>query len=77
MPSQGTLGLGHEPAIAATRRPGRPPNASAPSPEVELLRPHESTVRQWLAEGLRLTKIYRRLRAEGLARLLSTAPWGS
>jgi transposase len=52
--------------IAATRRPGRPTNASTPSPELELLRPHEPTVRQWLAEGLRLTKIYRRLRAEGV-----------
>jgi hypothetical protein len=53
-------------AIATVRRPGRPTNASAPSPELGLLRPHESTVRQWLAEGLRLTKIYRRLRAQGV-----------
>jgi hypothetical protein len=27
------------------------------------LRPHEAAIRQWLAEGLRLTKIHRRLRA--------------
>jgi transposase len=53
-------------AIATVRRPGRPTNASAPSPELGLLRPHEATVRQWLAEGLRLTKIYRRLRAQGV-----------
>jgi transposase len=53
-------------AIATTRRPGRPTNASAPRPELEVLRPHEGTVRQWLAEGLRLTKVYRRLRAEGV-----------
>jgi transposase len=53
-------------AIATTRRPGRPGNTSAPSPELEVLRPQESTIRQWLAEGLRLTKIYRRLRAEGV-----------
>jgi hypothetical protein len=38
--------------IAATRRPGRPTNATAPSPEVEVLRPHELTIRQWLGEGL-------------------------
>jgi hypothetical protein len=43
--------------IAAARRPGRPPNASAPSPELERLRPHAPTIQQWLAEGLRLTKI--------------------
>ena len=53
--------------IAATRRPGRPTNSAVPSPEVEILRPHERTIRQWLAEGLRLTKIYRRLRGEGVA----------
>jgi len=46
-------------AIATARQPGRPTNASPPSPELEILRPHESTVRQWLADGLRLTKIYR------------------
>lgn len=53
--------------IATARRPGRPSNATAPSPEVEILRPHELTIRQWLAEGLRLTKISRRLRAAGVA----------
>src|SRR5262245_14063669 len=53
--------------IASTRRPGRPTNTSVPSPELERLRPHEPTIRQWLAEGLRLTKIYRRLRAAGVA----------
>jgi transposase len=52
--------------IAATRRPGRPTNVTAPSPELEILRPHEPTVRQWLGEGLRLTKIHRRLRAQGV-----------
>ena len=52
--------------IAATRQPGRPTNMTAPSPELEILRPHEPTIRQWLAEGLRLTKIYRRLRAAGV-----------
>jgi transposase len=52
--------------IAATRRPGRPTNATVPSPEVEVLRPHERTIRQWLGEELRLTKIHRRLRAQGV-----------
>src|SRR5262245_59356293 len=53
-------------AVATARRPGRPTNASSPSPEFEILRPHEPTVRQWLAEGLWLIKIYRRLRAAGV-----------
>src|SRR5262245_34497421 len=44
-----------------------PTNTSVPSPELERLRPHEPTIRQWLAEGLRLTKIHRRLRAAGVA----------
>ena len=52
--------------IAATRHPGRPTNAIVPSPEVEVLCPHERTIRQWLGEGLRLTKIHRRLRAQGV-----------
>jgi transposase len=33
---------------------------------VEVLCPHERTIRQWLGEGLRLTKIHRRLRAQGV-----------
>ncbi len=53
-------------AIAATRRPGRPTNTTTPSPELETLRPHEATIRQWLGEELRLTKIHRRLRAQGV-----------
>lgn len=53
--------------LVVGRRPGRPPNTAAPSPELEVLRPHEAMIRQWLDEGLRLTKIYRRLRAQGLA----------
>jgi transposase len=53
--------------ILTARRPGRPPNTDAPSPELERLRPHAATIGQWLTEGLRLTKIHRRLRAQGLA----------
>lgn len=58
--------------ILATRRPGRPSNTAAPSPELEALRPHAATIEQWLGEGLRLTKVYRRLRALGLAVSYST-----
>src|SRR5262245_54414949 len=53
--------------ILIARRPGRPPNTETPSPELEHLRPHAASVRHWRTEGLRLTKIYRRLRAQGLA----------
>jgi len=53
-------------AIVGAHRPGRPTNMTAPSPEIEALRPHEPTICQWLGEGLRLTKIHRRLRAQGV-----------
>jgi transposase len=53
-------------ALTTARRPGRPSNSDAPSPEVDALRPHAEQIRAWLAEGLRLTKIYRRLREQGL-----------
>lgn len=59
--------------IVATRRPGRPANTAAPSPEFEVLRPHAAQIRAWLTEGLRLTKIYRRLREQGAARLVQLA----
>jgi transposase len=52
--------------IAAARRPGRPSNADAPSPEVDALQPHAAQIQAWLGEGLRLTKVYRRLRGQGL-----------
>jgi transposase len=52
--------------LAAIRRPGRPSNTEAPSPEFDALRPHTTQIRAWLTEGLRLTKIYRRLRDQGL-----------
>jgi transposase len=54
-------------ALTTTRRPGRPSNTDTPSPEVEALRPQAAQIRAWLNEGLRLTKIYRRLRGQGLA----------
>jgi transposase len=53
--------------IATARRPGRPSNTEAPSPEIEALRPHSAQIRAWLTGGLRLTKIHRRLREQGLA----------
>jgi transposase len=46
--------------------PGRPGTTQ------ELLRPHQAQIQAWLAEGLRLTKIYRRLRAQGVAVSYST-----
>ena len=46
--------------------PGRPGTTQ------ELLRPHQAQLQAWLAEGLRLTKIYRRLRAQGVAVSYST-----
>src|SRR5512134_3722805 len=52
--------------IAAARHPGRPSNTEAPSPELDALRPHTAQIRAWLTDGLRLTKIYRRLRDQGL-----------
>jgi hypothetical protein len=39
---------------------GRPPEIG------EQLAPHQDQIAAWLAEGLRLTKIYRRLRAQGV-----------
>jgi transposase len=54
-------------ALTTTRRPERPLNTDTPSPEVEALRPLAAQIRAWLNEGLRLTKIYRRLRGQGLA----------
>jgi transposase len=53
--------------ITTARRPGRPSNTDVPSPEVDALRPHAAQIHAWLTEGLRLTKIYRRLRGQGLA----------
>ena len=53
-------------AITAARRPGRPTNTTTP---VRSSRPCGRTrrsIRQWLGEALRLTKIHRRLRAMGL-----------
>ena len=52
-------------AVTTARRPGRPSNIEAPSPEIDALRPHAGQIRAWLTEGLRLTKIYRRLREQG------------
>src|SRR5712691_8033519 len=54
-------------AIAACRRPGRPVATTEPSAEVRALVAHQATIRRWLSEdALRLTKVYRRLRAQGV-----------
>src|SRR5437773_11806332 len=55
-------------ALLAHRRPGRPAADAVPSPEVAALEPHRDTIRRWLEiDGLRLTKVHRRLREQGLA----------
>jgi hypothetical protein len=59
--------------ITTARRPGRPSNTDVPSPEVDALRPHAAQIHAWLTEGLRLTKIYRRLRGQGAGRLVQFA----
>ena len=46
--------------------PGRPGTTQ------EVLHPHQGQIQAWLTEGLRLTKIYRRLRAQGVAVSYST-----
>ncbi len=47
-------------AALRTPMPGRPSDATP------LLTPHQAQIQAWLSEGLRLTKIYRRLQAQGL-----------
>jgi len=60
-------------AILATRRPGRPPTAEAPSPEIAALAPYRDRIQRWLTDdALRLTKIHRRLRTEGVQVSYST-----
>ena len=46
--------------------PGRPGTAQ------DVLRPHQAQIQAWLTEGWRLTKIYRRLRAQGVPVSYST-----
>ncbi len=48
------------------------PGPRGASETAELLRPHQATIHAWLGEGLRLTKIYRRLRQQGLVVSYST-----
>ncbi len=43
-----------------------PPMAGRPQDTVAALQPHRAQIQAWLGEGLRLTKIYRRLRAQGV-----------
>lgn len=60
-------------AVLSQRRPGRPPTAEGPSPEVAVLWPYQERIQRWLsADALRLTKIHRRLRAEGVGVSYST-----
>jgi transposase len=50
----------------------RAPGPRGVSESTALLEPHHATIRAWLDDGLRLTKIYRRLRQQGLAVSYST-----
>ncbi len=45
----------------------RAPHGRPPSDASRALRPHQAQIQTWLTEGLRLTKVYRRLRAQGVA----------
>ncbi len=59
--------------LLARRRPGRPIVTETPSPEVVALQPHRETIRRWLGDdGLRLTKVHRRLREQGVEISYST-----
>lgn len=60
-------------AVAAARRPGRPLATAEPSAELQALAPYETTIRGWLHEdALRLTKVHRRLREQGVDASYST-----
>jgi transposase len=48
------------------------PMGGRPGTTQAVLRPHQVQIQTWLTEGLRLTKIYRRLRAQGVAVSYST-----
>ncbi len=50
----------------------RAPGPRGPRDSTDAVRPHQATIQGWLGEGLRLTKIYRRLRQQGLAVSYST-----
>jgi len=57
-------------ATVLTELPG--PMGGRPGTSQDVLRPQQPQIQAWLAEGLRLTKIYRRLRAQGVAVSYST-----
>lgn len=59
--------------VAAVRHQACPPAIETPSDEQQALWPHRETIQTWLGpEGLRLTKVARRLRALGVAVSYST-----
>jgi len=58
--------------VQAVTRQVRAPAAHEVSDVTQLLAPHRVQIQAWLAEGLRLTKIHRRLRAQGVASSYST-----
>jgi len=58
--------------VQAVTRQVRAPAPHEASDATQLLAPHRVQIQEWLAEGLRLTKIHRRLRAQGVASSYST-----
>jgi transposase len=58
--------------VAAVRAAVRAVSAGRPAELADRLAVHRAQIAAWLAEGLRLTKIYRRLRAQGV-----TLPYSS
>lgn len=61
-----------EDQVQAVLRQVRVPAPPEASDATQLLAPHRGQIQEWLAEGLRLTKIPRRLRAQGVASSYST-----
>jgi transposase len=58
--------------VAAIVAQVRAPIPAVPSDAAQALEPHRAQIQAWLAEGLRLTKVYRRLRAQGVSVSYST-----
>jgi transposase len=58
--------------VAAIVAQVRAPVPAVPSDATQALDPHRAQIQAWLAEGLRLTKVHRRLRAQGVPVSYST-----
>ena len=58
--------------VAAVAAQAHAPRAPVPSDAAQTLAPHRAQIQAWLAEGVRLTKVHRRLRAQGVPVSYST-----